>query len=42
MLPAGTKQNYLQVEVNMSTVDASVSPVLSGLSAAFQCNNIVG
>ncbi|MFO0580163.1 MAG: hypothetical protein U1A78_39835 [Polyangia bacterium] len=42
MLPAGTKQNYLQVEVNMSTVDANVSPVLSGLSAAFQCNNIVG
>lgn len=41
MLPTG-KQNFLQVEVNMSTIDASITPVLSGLSAAFQCSNIVG
>lgn len=42
MLNIMGKQNFLQVEVNMSTVDANTTPILSGLSAAYQCSNIVG
>jgi len=41
-VPMGQTPRYLQVEVTMTSVDASLTPVLSGLSAGFTCSQVIG
>lgn len=41
-VPQGQTPRFLQVEVTMTSVDASLTPVLSGLSAGFNCMQIIG
>lgn len=41
-LPAGQTPRYLQVEINMSSVSGSLTPILSGLAASFSCTQIIG
>ncbi len=41
-VPMGQTPRYLQVEVTMTSVDASLTPVLSGLSAGYTCMQIIG
>lgn len=41
-VPMGQTPRYLQVEVTMTSVDASLTPILSGLSAGFTCSQIIG
>ena len=38
MLPADVRAGFLEVEVVMQTADARITPMLSGLSATFTCN----
>lgn len=37
-LPMDTKAGYLEVELVMQTATSSITPILSGLSATFTCN----
>jgi hypothetical protein len=41
-LPAMPNPTYLQVEVNMSSLDPNLTPVLSSLSASYSCRLIIG
>ena len=38
MLPPDVRAGFLEVEVVMQTADARITPMLSGLSATFTCN----
>jgi len=38
VLPMGTAAGFLEVELVMQTADARITPMLSGLSATFTCN----